>query len=76
MYKAVLDELEAQATGAVPTGTAAGPVQQLLYPAKLNFPGANLEIEFGSVIDVDLRRQSISGQNVAVGDRAAPALNG
>jgi len=64
--KAVLDELEVQATGAITTGTAAGPAQQLLYPAKLNFPGANFEIEFGSVIGVDLSGQSIAGQNVIV----------
>jgi predicted aspartyl protease len=64
--KAVLDELQVQATGAITTGTAAGPAQQLLYPAKLNFPGANFEIEFGSVIGVDLRGQSIAGQNVIV----------
>jgi hypothetical protein len=35
-------------------------------PTKLNFPGANFEIEFGSVIGVDLSGQSIAGQNVIV----------
>jgi hypothetical protein len=64
--KAVIDELEVQTTGAITTGTAAGPAQQFLYPAKLNFPSANFEIEFGSVISVDLSGQTIAGQNVIV----------
>lgn len=62
--KAVLEALNVQATGTVTTGTAAGPAQQLLFPAKLSFPGGNFVIEFGSVIAVDLSGQSIAGQNV------------
>lgn len=64
--KDVLAKLGVQPTGTVKTGTAAGQVEQLLYPAKLNFPVAGFQIEFGSVIAVDLRGQTIAGANVLV----------
>jgi hypothetical protein len=52
----VLTRLGVQPTGTVKTGTAAGQVEQLLFPAKLSFPAAgNFQVEFGSVIAVDLR---------------------
>jgi hypothetical protein len=63
----VLTKLGVQPTGTVKTGTAAGQVEQLLFPAKLSFPVAgNFQIEFGSVIAVDLRGQTIAGTNVVV----------
>jgi predicted aspartyl protease len=62
----LLNQLGMQATGTVTTGTAAGPTSQLLYPAKLSVPGARLEIDFGSVIGVNLSGQSIAGQDVVV----------
>ena len=64
--KVVLNKLGVQATGTITTGTAAGPAQQFLYPAKLTFPSANFDLEFGSVIGVDLGGQSIAGKNVIV----------
>jgi len=64
--KDVLTKLGVKPTGTVKTGTAAGQVEQLLYPAKLNFPVAGFQIEFGSVIAVDLRGQTIAGANVVV----------
>jgi hypothetical protein len=63
----VLTRLGVQPTGTVKTGTAAGQVEQLLFPAKLSFPAAgNFQVEFGSVIAVDLRGQTIAGTNVVV----------
>ena len=64
--KTILEALGVQPTGSVTTGTAAGPVEQSLYPAKLNFPAANFELDFGSVVGVDLSGQSIAGQDVLV----------
>jgi len=45
-------------------GTAGGPVQQSLYPAKFRFPGEAFEIEFSSVVGADLTGQHIAGQDI------------
>jgi len=65
--KDVLTKLGVKPTGTIKTGTAAGQVEQLLFPAKLSFPAAgNFQVEFGSVIAVDLRGQAVAGANVVV----------
>lgn len=52
--------------GTTTTGTAGGRVQQYLYPAKFRFPGEGLEIEFSSVVGVDLAGQSIASRDLIV----------
>lgn len=52
--------------GVAVTGTAGGPVQQHRYPAKFRFPGEGLEIEFSSVIGVNLAGQSVAGHDIIV----------
>ncbi len=52
--------------GVTTTGTAGGRVQQHLYPARFRFPGEALELEFSSVIGVDLSGQSIAGRDIIV----------
>ncbi len=65
--KDILGRLGVQPTGTVKTGTAAGQVEQLLFPAKLSFPAAGgFQVEFGSVIAVDLCGQTVAGANVVV----------
>ncbi len=60
----VISSLGVQPIGLIATGTAGGQVQQSLYPAKLRFPAEGLEIEFSSVIGVDLTGQSMAGRRI------------
>lgn len=57
-----ISTLEVSSIGITTTMTAAGPAQQNLYPARFRFPGEGLEIEFSSVVGVDLRGQSVGDQ--------------
>jgi len=57
--KRTITQLSVNPIGITMTGTAGGQVQQYLYPAKFRFPGEGLEIEFSSVVGVDLAGQSI-----------------
>jgi hypothetical protein len=45
-------------------GTANGVVQQNLFPARFSFPAISLDIEFASVIGVDLTGQASMGQDI------------
>jgi len=47
--------------GLVSLGTAAGPVQRPLFPARLAFPEPNLVIDLSRVVAVELRGQTIQG---------------
>lgn len=58
-----------QPINTIQLGTAAGPITQFLYPATFRFPAMKLEIEFSSVVGVDLTGQS-------VGDKKLVALIG
>lgn len=57
--KSGVDESVIKALGIQPVGvgttlTAGGPKQQSLYPAHFRFPGEGLEIDFSSVLGVNL----------------------
>jgi|FaiFalDrversion3_1042247.scaffolds.fasta_scaffold21286_1 hypothetical protein len=62
----VIASLGVKPIGVAVTGTAGGPVQQYRYPARFRFPGEGLEIEFSSVIGVNLAGQSIGGRDIIV----------
>ena len=62
----VLTKLGLSPIGVVEAGTAGGKIRQYLYPAKLRFPGEGLEIEFTSLIGVDLRGQKIADRELIV----------
>jgi len=61
VHESILTGLGVNPVGVVSTGTAAGQTQGLLYPARLNFPGEHMQVEFGSVIGVDLSGQDVEG---------------
>ena len=50
--------------GVVTAGTPAGQVLHSLYPAHFMFPATNIEIDFASVVGVDLTGQIINGQQL------------
>ena len=50
--------------GLVPVGSAAGQAQHSLYPARLRFPAEGLDIDFSSVVSVDLTGQAVEGQPI------------
>lgn len=59
VHEQVLMDLGLQPMGLVTTGTAGGKVQRTLYAAKIDFPEDGFEIEFSSVVSVDLTGQAI-----------------
>ncbi|HHT9141405.1 MAG: aspartyl protease family protein [Planctomycetes bacterium] len=72
--RSCIDEQAVSTLGVNPIGTtttmtAAGPVQQSLYPARLRFPVHGFEVEFNSAIGVNLKGQG-------VGDKPLIALIG
>ena len=52
--------------GLVSMGTAGGPTQCPLFPARLWFPSLNLGAEFDSIVGVNLQGQAISDQQITV----------
>lgn len=53
----VMKNLGVNPIGVVTSGTAAGQVQHFLYPAHFNFPAAGFDVDFSSVVGVDLTGQ-------------------
>lgn len=64
VHEPVLKKLGVNPVGLITTGTAGGRVQQPLYPARLSFPGEQMQAEFGSVIAVDLTGQKIQDKPI------------
>lgn len=62
--KSVITELGVKPVGVTTTLTAGGEVEQNLFPAHFRFPGEHIEIDFSSVLGVDLKRYKISGQPI------------
>jgi predicted aspartyl protease len=60
----VISNLGVNPIGIVNLGTARGRSQHHLYPAKFNFPAINFEVEFGSVVGVDLRGQGAGNTRI------------
>ncbi len=55
----IISDLGVNPIGVVSLGTANGLSQHNLYPAKFRFPVTKFDIEFSSVVGVDLMGQSI-----------------
>lgn len=60
----VMSTLNVNPIGRVRLGTARGRSWHFLYPAKFRFPEIRFEVEFSSVIGVDLRGQGIGKQRI------------
>jgi len=60
----VLAALGINPVGLVSLGTAAGPVQRPLFPARLGFPEPKLVVDLSRVVAVDLRGQTVQGMSL------------
>lgn len=60
----VIRELKVSPVGITTTLTAGGPKEVYLYPAHFRFPGEGLEIEFSSVLGVNLKEQQVNKQPI------------
>ena len=61
-----LSSLGINPIGIVSMGTAGGPTQCPLFPARLWFPSLNLGADFDSIVGVDLQGQTIQDQQLTV----------
>lgn len=64
--KSVITQLGVQPVGLAKTLTAGGEVEQNLFPAHFRFPGENIDIDFSSVLGVNLKGQEVNGQPIIV----------
>jgi len=62
--KSVITQLGVQPVGVARILTASGEVEQNLFPAHFRFPGENIDIDFSSVLGVNLSGQNINGQPI------------
>ena len=60
----VISSLGVNPIGITTLGTARGRSQHHLYPAKFSFPAIRFEIEFGSVVGVDLSGQGAGNMQI------------
>jgi len=60
----VMSQLGVNPIGRVRLGTARGRSSHLLYPAKFRFPQIQFEVEYSSVVGVDLRGQGVGGTQI------------
>jgi hypothetical protein len=61
-----LSNLGINPIGTVSMGTAGGPTQCPLFPARLWFPSLNLGADFDSIVGVNLQGQAVQGQQLTV----------
>ena len=64
VHAPIMSNLGVNPIGVVISGTPAGQVLHSLYPAHFTFPATNIEIDFASVVGVDLSGQIINGQQL------------
>jgi len=64
--ESALSHLGINPIGLVAMGTAGGPTQCSLFPARLWFPSLNLGADFDSLVGVNLQGQVILGQQLTV----------
>jgi hypothetical protein len=64
VHAPIMSNLGVNPIGVITSLTAAGPAPQNLYPAHFTFPATNIEIDFTSVVGVDLSGQIINGQQL------------
>lgn len=62
--KSVITQLGVQPVGVARILTASGETKQNLFPAHFRFPGENIDIDFSSVLGVNLSGQNIDGQPI------------
>ncbi len=60
----VISSLGVNPIGIANLGTASGRSQHHLYPAKFSFPAIKFEVEFGSVVGVDLSGQGVGNMQI------------
>jgi hypothetical protein len=60
----IMKQLGVHPIGIATSGTAAGPVNHSLYPAHFTFPAAKIEIDFASVVGVNLTGQEAGGKHI------------
>lgn len=60
----IMRELKVSPINTATTYTAAGSVIHSLYPAHFTFPAPKIEIDFASVVGVDLSGQTIGGKQL------------
>ena len=59
-----ISKLGVNPIGIVDLGTAGGKSQHYLYPAKFSFPAIRFEVEFSSLVGVDLKEQALAGRQI------------
>jgi hypothetical protein len=64
VHAAIMHQLGVQPIGVAMSGTAAGQVNHSLYPAHFSFPAAKIEIDFASVVGVNLTGQEVEGKPI------------
>lgn len=60
----IMTQLGVNPIGRVRLGTARGRSMHYLYPAKFRFPQIRFEVEYSSVVGVDLRGQGVGNQPI------------
>ena len=60
----VISSLGVNSIGIAFLGTASGRSQHYLYPAKFSFPAIRFEVEFSSVVGVDLSGQGVGDMQI------------
>ncbi len=64
VHYSIMKQLDVNPIGVATSGTAAGQVTHSLYPAHFTFPAANINIDFSSVVGVNLTGQDIEGKPI------------
>jgi hypothetical protein len=64
VHDEIMKQLGVYPIGVATSGTAAGQVQHSLYPAHFSFPAANINIDFSSVVGVNLTGQNVDGKPI------------
>src|SRR5260370_8627307 len=64
VHAPIMSNLGVNPIGVVTSGTPAGQVLHSLYPAHFTFPATNIEVDFTSVVGVDLSGQILTGHHL------------
>jgi hypothetical protein len=64
VHAAIMQALGVNPIGIVTSGTAAGQATHNLYPAHFTFPAANINIDFSSVVGVNLTGQEVMNKPI------------
>ena len=64
VHDSIMRQLGVNPIGVATSGTTAGQVQHNLYPAHFTFPAANINIDFSSVVGVNLTGQNVNGKSI------------